>query len=391
MRKTIFIFLFFLLFLPGSVLGVDFSYEQLIEDSERYGQEHFMIEEEGYKEVFFQGQVLQVGEEEFYEVFPGYREKKQVIKVRLIDTGEVVEVENTVVEGVEQGRVFEEGERVVLVGYKDEEGVVFYYIHDYNRTGGLVLVTVIFLIVIIYFGRVRGVGALGGLAFSAVVLIYFVIPRIVAGSNPAVVTLIGSVLIASVSLFLSHGINRRTPIIWLSTITTLALAVGLSSFFIDVTNLFGMGSDASLSFQIGDYAHINLRGLLLAGVVISVLGILDDVTATQTATIWELKKSNNKLGFHELYRRGLNVGREHIASLVSTLALVYAGASLPLFIILGGIDYMPLWVKINSEPLAEEIVRTIIGSTALILAVPIASVFAAYFIGKTQIKKGSEE
>ncbi len=368
------------------VFADEYSYDQLVEDSEMYFQESVTGRDFTYHEEYFRGVIESVGDVYTQEFFPGYTESRRTITVRKAGENNVIEIEYTVVEGVKQGRELKEGDRVVLVGYRDEKGENAYYIFDYNRTGGLTVIAVVFLVIIIYFGRVRGVGALGGLVFSALVLIYYIVPRIVAGSNPAVVTLTGSVMIASVSLFLAHGINKRTPIIWLSTITTLVLAVGISTLFIDVANLFGTGSDSSMPFQIGDYAHVNLRGLLLAGVVISVLGILDDVTATQTAVIWELKKSNPKLKFKDLYSRSLNVGREHIASLVSTLALVYAGASLPLFIILGGVDYMPLWVKINSELIAEEVVRTVIGSSALILAVPIASVLAAYFIERMDDK-----
>ncbi len=339
------------------------------------------------EETFYRGRVTEVGEKRIVEVYEGYREERITFTVEIFGKDDLIYTEHSISEGLEQGREFKEGDRVVVVGYQEDGEEESFHIYDYDRSRGLVLVALIFMAIIFYFGRVRGVGSLFGLGFSILILFYYIIPGIVKGGNPAIVTIVGSVLIASVSLFLSHGFNKRTPIIWLSTVTTLVLSVFLSSLFIEVTHLFGMGSESSLSFQIGEYSYINLKGLLLAGIVISVLGILDDVTATQTAVIWELKKSNPKLGFKELYKRSLSVGREHIASLVSTLALVYAGASLPLFILIKGVEYVPWWAKINSEPIAEEIIRTVIGSSALILAVPIASLFASYFINRMKIEK----
>ncbi len=379
--KIVFILLIFVVF-PQLV----FSQQNSGNDDGQlslHDEDYFARNSASYKEHYIKGKIVKIEEERPEEVYDGYVEKRRVVSIE-IEGGEIIKVDDVVLEEFKEGREFKVGDNVVVLVHESRDGGKSYYIYDYNRINGLIFITVIFLVIIVYFGRRRGVGSLLGLIFSILILLYYIIPGIIEGKDPVLTTLFGSIFIASISLFLSHGVNKRTPIIWLSTVTTLVLAVFLSHFFIEVTRLFGMGSDATLAFQMGEYAHINLRGLLLAGVVISVLGILDDVTATQTAVIWELRKSNKELQFKELYKRSLNVGREHIASLVSTLALVYIGASLPLFILIKGIDYMPLWVKINEEFIAEEIARTIIGSSALILAVPIASVFAAYFISRVK-------
>ena len=126
---------------------------------------------------------------------------------------------------------------------------------------------------------------------------------------------------------------------------------------------------------------------MLGGIIIGALGVLDDVTTGQTAAVDEIHKANPALGFKELYFRGLSVGHEHIASLVNTLALAYAGASLPLFLIFKVSNDIPFWVNLNSESIIEEVVRTFIGSSALILAVPISTFFAAYFLGKDKSTK----
>jgi uncharacterized membrane protein len=121
---------------------------------------------------------------------------------------------------------------------------------------------------------------------------------------------------------------------------------------------------------------VNLRGLLLGGIVIGALGVLDDITTTQTAAINEIKRANPRMTRAQLYRSGLSIGREHIASLVNTLALAYAGASLPLLLLFWSDANAPWWVILNSESLVEEIVRTLVGSMTLTLAVPISTWFA---------------
>jgi len=148
-----------------------------------------------------------------------------------------------------------------------------------------------------------------------------------------------------------------------------------------MTRLFGLGSEESLDLQYGALKNINLQGLLLAGIIIGALGVLDDITTAQTAAVAELKLANAKLSFDELYRRGMAVGKEHITSLVNTLALAYAGASLPM-LLLFTVYQQPLWVTLNSEFVVEEVVRTVVGSLALTVAVPITTFLAAYWFSR---------
>jgi uncharacterized membrane protein len=126
-----------------------------------------------------------------------------------------------------------------------------------------------------------------------------------------------------------------------------------------------------------------MRGLLLGGIILGALGVLDDITTAQAAAVDELHRANPSLDARELYRRGLSVGREHITALVNTLFLAYAGASLPLFILFTIYNEVPVWVALNSEFVAEEVVRTLVGSMALILAVPITTAAAATIVSRS--------
>ena len=144
-----------------------------------------------------------------------------------------------------------------------------------------------------------------------------------------------------------------------------------------LASIFGMGTEESVLLQFGPLENIDLRGLLLGGIVIGALGVLDDITTAQTAVVDELRRANPRMTFRQLYAAGISVGREHIASLINTLALAYVGASLPLLMLFTINDAMPLWVTLNSEFIAEEIVRTLVGSSALLIAVPISTWCAA--------------
>lgn len=183
-------------------------------------------------------------------------------------------------------------------------------------------------------------------------------------------------------MFFAHGFNKSTRIAVASTGITLAIASALAYLAVTITSLFGTGSEEAMFVQVGATGSLDLRGILLAGIIIGTLGVLDDITTAQTAAVRELHDAKSTMKFREMFTRVMRIGHEHIASLVNTLVLAYAGASFPLFLLFYTTSAQPLWVIINSQQVAEEIVRTLVGSTSLILAVPISSAIAAYYYTK---------
>jgi len=173
----------------------------------------------------------------------------------------------------------------------------------------------------------------------------------------------------------------------LSTLITLGISIGLATFFVNISRLLGQGSEDAMFLANSSLGEINLQGLLLAGIIIGTLGVLDDITTAQTSVVGELRLANPTLSKHELHKRALVVGKEHISSLVNTLVLAYAGASLPLFLLFSAYPDTPFWYSLNSQFISEEVVRTLVGSTALILAVPISTYIAAHFLSKTEVTK----
>jgi len=196
------------------------------------------------------------------------------------------------------------------------------------------------------------------------------------GGNPLFVSLVGSMGILFFSLYLSHGFNKRTSVALVGTFITLIIATLAALVAVFSAQLFGLGSEEAISLLQGPLKNIDLQGLLLGGMIIGALGVLDDITTAQSATVEEIHRADPKLDVTELFKRGMSVGKEHIASLINTLALAYVGASLPLMILLSQRKF-PFWVLLNSEFIVEEVLRTVIGSFALILAVPITTILAA--------------
>lgn len=303
-----------------------------------------------------------------------------------VDKGKQVEIGRDGISSVPDNLLFKEGDRAVLIKTKDASGVSAYHVAERYRLSALMMIGLICVIAIVYFGKRQGAKALVGLAFTIIVITKFIVPSILAGTGAFAVSIIGSLLILAVGLYLVHGLSRRTSIALLSTALTVVLALVAGEIFVRYAYLFGLGSEAAFYLQIAQLdTPLNLRGLLLGAIVIGTLGILDDVTTTQTAAIEELCRANLRLSYKELYRAGMSIGREHIASLVNTLALAYVGASFPL-LLLFTFYREPLWVVLNSELIAEEIVRTLIGSLALIIAVPISTFFAALYFSKYERK-----
>lgn len=276
-----------------------------------------------------------------------------------------------------------EGDNLVITKATSGD-TIEYQIIDKYRLPAVAIIAFLFFAVVIAFGRKKGFTSIIGLGLTVLVLIWYIIPSIVGGGNPFIVSLIGATVIAFASLYLSHGFNKRTSIALLSTFVTLVISAILSVIFVDLTRLSGAGTEDSFFLQFAGLDVINLKGLLLGGIIIGALGVLDDITTAQAATVEEIHKADPKLTIQELYKRGTSVGKEHIASLVNTLVLAYAGASFPLLILFSIEGAEPLWVTLNHENIVEEIVRTLVGSTSLIFAVPITTYLAARAFTKSQ-------
>ena len=268
------------------------------------------------------------------------------------------------------------GDRIVVAELAGDDPGAGWYFEDYARRQPLLLLAVLFVVAVMLLGRWRGFLALVGLAFSLLLLVRFVLPSILEGHDPVAVALVGSAAIMFVALYLAHGFNVRTSSAVAGTLISLVLTGLLAAAFVHLTNLTGLGSEEG-AFLRALAGNIDLEGLLLGGIVVGSLGVLDDVTVTQASAVWELSRANSAYGFRQLYQGALRIGRDHIASTVNTLVLAYAGASLPL-LILFTLSNRHLGDVLTGEIVAEEIVRTFVGSIGLVASVPITTALTAF-------------
>lgn len=278
----------------------------------------------------------------------------------------------------DQSRQLHQGEKVVVAYEPSAPRDLQYSVTDVNRKFPMALLAGIFALAVVVVGRLRGVMALIALAISFMILNFFILPAILHGSNPLIVAVVGSSAIMLIALYLCHGLSARTSVAVLGTLMSLVLIGILGSGFIDWAALTG-NTDDNTGLIHGLYPSIDMSGLLLAGVIIGSLGVLDDVTVTQTSAVWELHEANPAMGWRGLYRAGIRIGRDHIASVVNTLVLAYAGAALPL-LLLFSIAQSSVGSVANSELVAEEIVRTLVGSIGLVASVPVTTALAALVV-----------
>jgi uncharacterized membrane protein len=257
-----------------------------------------------------------------------------------------------------------------------------YFLSDHVRRPSLLLLAGAFALLVIVVGRFQGALSLVGMAISLLVIVQFIVPGILSGFSPILVSVVGAIVIMFSTLYLSHGVDRKTTVALLGVSASLGFTAILGSIFMAAAHLTGLADEHALTLSNLTGGQINPEGLLLAGIIIGALGVLDDVAIAQSSAVFELRRANPLLRPMELYDRAMNVGRDHIASTVNTLVLAYAGASLPLLMILAT-QAEPLGVLPNREYMATEIVRTLVGSMGIVAAVALTTALAAFVSGRS--------
>ncbi len=330
--------------------------------------------------VNYEARVTKISEEKEIE-FDGKKQLYQKLELQITsenDKGKTIMIENGNLPSATIKR-FNIGDRVLINKDQTPDGSEIYFITDYIRRSSLLWLFVIFLGLTLLVGRTRGLMSVVGMCVSFLVIFYFILPRILAGNDPSFITILASVFLIPVTFYLSHGFNKKTTAAVLGTIASLVVTGVLAHYFVNDANLTGFASEEAGFLQTFTQGAVNVQGLILAGIIIGLLGVLDDITISQAAVVSELKKASDKLSTWDLYKRAMEVGKDHIASSVNTLVLVYAGVALPLLLLFVNNPH-PFTEVINYEIVAEEVVRTLVASIGLILAVPITTIISALWI-----------
>jgi uncharacterized membrane protein len=327
-------------------------------------------------------EVLEVVKEEQREV-TGTDTTTSVQEVRIIiregeRAGEVATLINEVVK-------LEVGDNIFVNRMVTIAGQETFTYSDFERRPVLAILAIVFIAMLVFFSRWQGVRAILSLAASIGAILFILVPALLAGYDATLTTIGISAVILAFAFFGTHGFNPRSFIAFGGTFGTVILTSLVAYPAVHIMRLTGFNDDASVYLNFATNGQLDLTGLLLGGIIIGILGALDDVSITQVSVVEELKGANNELTFRELYLRASVVGRNHIGSMVNTLALAYAAVSLPLILLYAKAD-SPWLEVLNQEVVAAELLRIIIGSMGLVLAVPATTAVAAWYYQKREVQ-----
>jgi uncharacterized membrane protein len=356
MRRILFMLVFLTVFLPGTVFA-------------------FSVDDPNATTITETAEVMGISSTSD-EIIPGTSaiSHVQILRAHIIDgpdKGSIVTVHNDYA-------VVAIGDRVLISKETYQTGETNFFVHDIDRRMGLLLLAIFGAGVVILFSGMVGLRAIISLLASIAAIIFILLPLLLKGLPPVPIAIAVSAGILCIVMYLTHGWNRITHAAFVGTVITILITGILSTVAVAMLNLSGYSADEAVYLNLAAGARLDLRGLLLAGIIIGVLGVLNDVAITQAAIIAELRHDDPDLSFRKLYFRAMRIGREHIGGLVNTLALAYTGASLPLLLLIIQLP-TPFSLLINQEILAVEIVRTVMGTIALTLAVPITTALAICF------------
>lgn len=304
------------------------------------------------------------------------------VRVENTQTGERHSIESSFdIAGSSQ---YHEGDKILVNHIIMEDGSQTLVIVDMVRGGPVLFLVIFFVFLVILVGGKQGVRSLFSLCLTFIAIIFVIIPLILKGWNPVFVVAFGGSIAMLFAIYITHGFNRKSHASYISLVITLLIASIASAIFVRLTSLTGFVHDEATFLVILGYTEMDMRGVLLAAILIGSLGVMDDLIVSQVSLVKELKETNPSIEKRKLFRSAFRVGRDHISSMVNTLFLAYAGTAFHLLILfyLQNPPFDSIGSILNNEIVATEIIRTLTGSIALLLSMPIATWIGVRFYQK---------
>lgn len=271
----------------------------------------------------------------------------------------------------------EEGTKVI-VGVYDRSGETVATLFSYDRSNTIYLLAIIFSIIVIIIGGIKGVKSLLSLIFTLICCIFLMLPLLLRGVSPIIAGILMAVLSITVTLLLVSGINKKTLTAILGTVSGVVIAGITAYIFGDLSNLSGITMDDAESLMyIAEDTGLKIKGLMFTGILVASLGAVMDVAISISSSIFEMNSINSKITFKDLFKSSMNIGKDIIGTMTNTLILAFAGGSLSVLILIYS-SSMPYNKLINLDILGTEIVQGLAGSIGIILAVPITALIGCY-------------
>lgn len=278
------------------------------------------------------------------------------------------------------------GDRIRVAPNTPGPGVPPYAFQDFERTAALGWLALAFGALVVAFARWQGLRSLVGLGLSLVLVVEFLVPAVLDGRPPLLVALVCGLAITLLTTSFTHGLGLKSVAALLGTTAALVLTALLALLVVRLSHVTGLASEEALAISLTADSRLSLEGLVVAGIVIGALGVLDDVTVSQSSTVLALRRANPTLGPARLYRAAMGVGRDHLGATVNTLVLAYVGAALPVLLIFANQRTSPT-DALNREPVAEAVIAALVGSIGLLAAVPLATGLAALLAARSPAER----
>ena len=310
----------------------------------------------------------------------------QRLRIQLDDSlyrGETVELEWGGRRALDENGFLRPGDRVLMSVTRDGSTRT-YAILEVVRLPALIPVAAVLVVALLLVARLKGLAALAGLATSVAVFLLAIVPALQRGDDPLLATVLGSLGVIVVSIFVVHGFNTKSLAALCGTMAGLGVVTALGAFALATARMTGLGTETQVFLAVGTDGRIDMPRLALAGVMVGSLGAIVDMSVGQASAAAELAKVDESLRGRRLYASALNVGQDHVGSLVNTLALAYFGGALPL-ILLASLGYQPIAISVNSEEIVESLIAIMAASLGLVLCVPITTAIAVMFAGRARV------
>ncbi len=301
----------------------------------------------------------------------------QTIKVQILEGDEkdkIVTVSNDYL-SLKKGEVF-----YLMHTENSLEGRDVYSVSEPYRLPAVLFFVILFIVLVLIFGGVQGIRGLLSLGGSLVLILYVLLPGILNGYSPILMSLGVSALIIIVGSYITHGFNKTTSSAVIGMIITVLFTGLLAYIAVHTARLSGFSNEEAVYLNFDTRGSIDFVGLLLGGILIGLLGVLYDVAIGQAISVEELHNVAPHLPRRTIFKRAIRIGREHIGALVNTLAIAYVGVSLPLLLLYLKSSDSSIGFTVNRELFSTEIIRTMIGSIGLVLAVPITTIIAVWIL-----------
>lgn len=292
--------------------------------------------------------------------------------------GETVKMDNLINEKTYHQSFAKKGDEVLINIDEDSKGHIksTSYIYDIVRYKFIYMLAIIFVLLLVVVGRGKGLKSIVGLAITGVAVLKIMIPLIIAGFNPIVVSVVICVCVSILNLLIISGRNRKTFAAIIGTCMGVAIAAIIATISINLLGLTGFtDEEEQMMIYISQNTNFNFSGLLFAGALMGALGAVMDVSISIASSINEINEQK-KMSIIELFKSGMNVGKDIMGTMANTLILAYVGGAMYIIIWISSYD-LPLHRILNQDVIASEVVKTLAGSIGLVLTIPLTAICAA--------------